>query len=442
MYKDKKIFILGLARSGYEVAKLLAETNDITLVDNSCDEELQKKELENLCVKVFFGEFNHLFDDSFDVLIKNPGIKNYHPVIKKAKELNIAIVNEVEVAYHYLPKNIDIIGITGTNGKTTTSTLIYEVLKQGNRNVHLCGNIGFPLSSFVNKIKENDILVIEISNYQLYNFKDFKTNISVLVNLSPAHLDFHNDDYNDYINTKKKIFNNHNENDIAIINLNDKDSQTITKDIKSNKIYFSNNKETDIYLNNNDIIYKDEIIINTENILLKGIHNYQNIMCAIIVGKHFNIDKDKMNEVFKSFKGVEHRIEYVTTINNVKYYNDSKSTNNTATITALSSFADPIILLLGGLDRGQTFDDLLPYMNNVKQVITYGETKNKIKAFCNNNNIKCEIQNNLKESTIYANKIAVPNDIVLLSPACASWDQYKCFEDRGEDYKNIIETLK
>ena len=442
MYKDKKIFILGLARSGYEVAKLLANDNDITLVDNSCDEELQKKELEDLGVKVFFGEFNHLFDDSFDVLIKNPGIKNYHPVIAKAKELNIPIVNEVEVAYHYLPKNIDIVGITGTNGKTTTSTLIYEVLKKGNRNVHLCGNIGFPLSSFVSKIKENDILVIEISNYQLYNFKDFKTNISVLVNLSPAHLDFHNDDYNDYINTKKKIFNNHNENDIAIINLNDKDSQNIIKDIKSNKIYFSNNKETDIYLNNNDIIYKNESIINTENILLKGTHNYQNIMCAILVGDYFNIDKDKMNEVFSTFKGVEHRIEYVTTINDVKYYNDSKSTNNTATITALSSFTNPIILLLGGLDRGQTFDDLLPYMNNVKEVITYGETKNKIKAFCNNNNIKCEIKNNLKESTIYANKIAIPNDIILLSPACASWDQYKCFEDRGEDYKNTIETLK
>ena len=438
MFENKKIFIFGMARSGYEAAKFLANyNNEIIVVDGKKQNDAHVKELEKLGVKVVITDNQiDLLDNSFDYMIKNPGIKYDNPVVLKARNLNIKVINELEMAYKFLPKSVKIIGVTGSNGKTTTVTLIYEVLKAAGKNVHLCGNIGTPLSSMIKDVKENDILVIEISDHQLCDMYDFKTNISILTNISETHIDFH-DSYDRYKMIKKRIFNNHTENDIAIININNKESLDLTTDIKSKKIYFGK----DDFIKDNNIYYKDELIIDINDIKLKGKHNYENIMAMILAVKQFDVSNEAIYNVLSTFKGVEHRIEYVTTINGRVFYNDSKSTNNKALITALDSFTTPTILIMGGLDRGQSFDELDEYMKHVKHIICYGETKQKIREFATKYNYNCEVVNNLIEATHKAYELSSEGDTILLSPGCASWDQYKCFEDRGEEFKNELKNL-
>lgn len=443
MFENKKIFIFGLARSGYEAAKLLSKYNNDILVCDSKDDDKEKiEELEHLGVKFIKTDTpEEYLDSSFNYVIKNPGIINTHNCIIKATELGIDVINEMEVGYHFIKDKVKIIGITGSNGKTTTTTMIYEVMKKANLPVILAGNIGYPLCSIVNNVKENDIIVTEISDHQLLNVKEFKTDISILTNLSEVHLDFHGS-YENYKNVKKKIFNYHNEDNIAIINNGNKDVVELTSDINSKKITFSSTTTSDIHLDNNYIKYNGENIININNIKIKGNHNYENIMCLIAVSKIFNISTNILKEYLSTFGGVEHRIEFVRELNGRVFYNDSKATNTESTIVALKSFKNDTILILGGLDRGHSFEPLNPYLTNVKHIYCYGETKERIYEWAKTQNIDCEKFNNLEESTKKAYEVSNPNDVVLLSPSCASWDQYKCMEDRGNEFKKIVNELK
>ena len=443
MYENKKIFVFGLARSGYEVSKLLSNYNNEIIVCDKSDEDIDKiKELESLNIKfVKSDKPEDILDNTFDIVIKNPGIINTHPCIKKAESLNISVTNEVEVAYYFIKDKVTIIGITGSNGKTTTTTMIYEVMKKANLPVILAGNIGYPLSQIVKKVKDGDIVVMEISDHQLLNVDKFKTNISVLTNLSEVHLDFHGN-YDNYKNTKKKIFNYHTKDDIAIINSGNIDVVKLTNDINSSIITFSSVKDADLCLKDHYICYHNEIILDTKDIKIKGLHNYENVMCMLAVCELFNVDIDVIKEYLQTFKGVEHRIEYVNNINGRLFYNDSKATNTESTIVALKSFDNDIILILGGLDRGHSFEPLNDYLTNVKHIYCYGETKNRIYEWANGLNIDCEVFNNLKEATLKAYEVSKEDDVILLSPSCASWDQYKCMEDRGNEFKNIVNSLK
>ena len=439
MFENKKIFILGMARSGYEAAKLLSDyNNEIIVTDGKEQKEELVSELESLGVKVIItSDQLSLLDDSFDYVIKNPGIKYDNPVVVKAKELGIKVINEIEMAYSFLDKSVNIIGVTGSNGKTTTTTLISEFMKNSFDNVYLGGNIGIPLSNFVRDIKPNSYLVLEISDHQLCDMYDFKTNVSVLTNITPTHLDFHKS-YEVYQMTKKKIFNNHTSDDLAVINKDDEVSMKITDDIKSTKVYYGHDKTNLAYYDEEGIYYDGKLVIKLDDIILKGKHNYQNIMGAIIAVKKYGVTDEVIQKVLKEFKGVEHRLEYVGTIDGVTYYNDSKATNCVSTITALNSFDKPTILLLGGYDRGHSFHDLDDSMKNVKCVVCFGETKNRIEEFCNDLNIKCYKNDTLKEAMNVVKDICTPGDVVLLSPACASWDQYDRFEDRGDEFKKLV----
>ena len=439
MFENKKIFILGMARSGYEAAKLLGDyNNEIIVTDGKEQKEELVSELESLGVKVIItGDQLSLLDDSFDYVIKNPGIKYDNPVVVKSKELGIKVINEIEMAYSFLDKSVNIIGVTGSNGKTTTTTLISEFMKNSFDNVYLGGNIGIPLSNFVRDIKPNSYLVLEISDHQLCDMYDFKTNVSVLTNITPTHLDFHKS-YEVYQMTKKKIFNNHTSDDLAVINKDDEVSMKITDDIKSTKVYYGHDKTNLAYYDEEGIYYDGKLVIKLDDIILKGKHNYQNIMGAIIAVKKYGVTDEVIQKVLKEFKGVEHRLEYVDTIDGVTYYNDSKATNCVSTITALNSFDKPTILLLGGYDRGHSFHDLDDSMKNVKCVVCFGETKNRIEEFCNDLNIKCYKNDTLKEAMNVVKDICTPGDVVLLSPACASWDQYDRFEDRGDEFKKLV----
>ena len=443
MIKNKKVFVLGMGKSGVSVAKLLASDNEVLITDIKCDDYNLIKELENLGVSVVITQNqSEVFDSSFDYVIKNPGIKLDHPVVIRANKLNIPVITELEVGYMYLPK-VKIIGITGSNGKTTTTTLIYEMLKAASLPVHLAGNIGIPLCSIIDKVKDGDILVIEVSSHQLVNLDKFKCDISVLTNLSEVHLD-HFGTYDNYKRAKMKIFNNQTDKDLAVLNKNDAEVVKLTKNILAHKVYFSSepSDNADIYFNGRGIVYNDIEVVNVSDIRVKGVHNYENIMAAMLVAFEFGITMEVIREVLDNFAGVPHRLEFVTRIHGRDFYNDSKATNVNSTITALKSFDNNVVLILGGLDRGHSFEGLKPYLGHVINIVCYGETKNRIKKFADECQIDVTVTDNLEEATKAAYNISSEGETVLLSPACASWDQYDNFEQRGDEFKKIVESFR
>ncbi len=445
MCDSRKAFVLGMARSGYEAAKLLVGKGYDVIVNDAVTEQNaeQVKELQSMGVKIVLGSHpDDLIDNTFEMIVKNPGVSNNHKYIEKAYELNIPVINELELGFRYFPNGVTVIGVTGTNGKTTTTTIIYEILKKASKSVFLMGNIGYPVCSFVAQLKDNDIVVMEVSDHQLCNVLDFKTNISVLTNISEAHLDFHGS-YDIYKSMKRRIFNHHTKSDTAILNLDDKEVLNLTKDIESTKKYFSFSSLDKIGCTIADgyIYYNNDKIISLNEVKIKGKHNYENAMAAIAVVKELGIENDVIISVLKTFGGVEHRIEYVKTINNIEFYNDSKSTNIKSTQTALSSFTKPTILLLGGLDRGHSFDTLKEYLSNVKLIVAFGEAKMRIEDFAKNCGIPCKVANSLGEATEIAYNSASEEYVVLLSPACAAWDQFKDFEVRGNLFKEYVNNL-
>ena len=441
MPKNKKVFVLGMARSGYEAAKLLSKDNQVLITDQKEQNEEHVRDLKNRNVEyVITTHPDELLTKQFDLMVKNPGILPSHPCVQKAKRLNIPIINEVELAYHYLPKNIQIIGITGSNGKTTTTTLVYEFLKAANLPVHLGGNIGFPLSGLVERLKENDIILLEISDHQLVDMYDFKCDVAALLNLSETHLDLHGT-YENYKKAKKRIFQNQTNHNIAILNADDLETIELTEDIEASKKYFSKTEKKDCYIEN-DQIKLGNFFLNLKDIRLKGMHNYENIMAALLIIDSLDVDLNCSKEVLENFNGVEHRIEFVKNIQGIDFYNDSKSTNPVSTITALKTFQNPTILLLGGFERNQNFSQLNDYLENVKCIICYGETKNRIEEYAQTQNIKCIVTETLKEAVWQAYQMAEKGDTVLLSPASASWDQYDNFEIRGNEFKESVSKLE
>lgn len=445
MFKNKKIFILGMARSGYEAAKLLARRGNEIVINDLSDKQDPKQieELQALGVEIVLGSHPaNLFNQTFDYLIKNPGIINTHEYVLKAEEYKIPVINEVELAYALFPEDITIIAITGSNGKTTTTTIIYEILKKAELDVYLMGNIGYPVCSFIDRIKPGAILVIEISVQQLCNLKALRPHIAVLTNLEEAHLDFVGN-YENYINIKKRIFNQQTESDYAILNGGDPTVLNMAPSLKAKQELFAREKREEAlcYLKDNNIYYKEELIIPASKIKLRGVHNYENIMAALLVVKHLGIFTKIIQPVLSSFAGVPHRLEYVTEFKGVTFYNDAKATNIKATEIALSSFTQPLILLLGGYERGHSFWGLKDYLSNVKLIIGYGATKERIKDFAGAVGVSCLITDTLEEATRTAFTHAERGDYILLSPACASWDQFKNFEERGCKFKEYIENI-
>ena len=448
MFKNNKILILGFARSGYEAAKVLIKRNNKVILNDSKEEsklEQDKiKELRDLGVEFVFGSHpDDLLDDSFDYLIKNPGVPIDHKYVLKARDLGIEVINEVEMAYRLLPKELKIVGITGTNGKTTTTTLTYNILSEyyGDK-VVLAGNIGFPLCSVLDKLKKDNILVMEISCQQLENMSEFHPNIAVMTNLSPAHIDFLKS-YDNYKRVKTKLFQNQTKDDVAILNIDNEDVINSTKDIKSTKKYFSS--KTNIkgcHLVGDDIYYYDEKVMSRDDIFIAGMHNVENSMAAIMVAKEFDVPNDVIVKVISSFRGVEHRLEYVDTVNGRKFYNDTEATNIKCTQIALSSFNKPTIIILGGLERGQDFNELIPYMGHVKAIIAIGQCRDRVLEFGNNIGIDTYSFEHLKDGFNKCYDVSDEGDIILLSPASASWDQYKECEVRGAEFKSKVEELK
>lgn len=448
MFENKKVFILGLARSGYQAAKILIErNNEVLLNDGKAEDKLdpeQIEELRKLGVKLVLGSHpDDILDDSFDYLIKNPGVPIDHKYVLKARELGIEVINEVEMAYRLLPEDVKIIAITGTNGKTTTTTLTYEIMKKAyGDKVFLAGNIGYPLCSILNDVKSGDIIVMEVSCQQLENLVKFKPNVALMTNLSPAHIDFLKS-YENYKRVKAKLFQNQTSEDVAILNLENEDVINETKNIKSTMKYFSSKKEINGgYLKDNSIYYYGEKVISRDEIFIAGIHNVENCICAIMLTKEFGVTNDVICDVISKFRGVEHRLEYVDTVDGRRFYNDTEATNIKCTQIALSSFDKPTIIILGGLERGQDFTELTPFMHNVKCIVGIGQCRDRVLEYGNSLGIPTYSYEFLKDGFDKCVEESVEGDIILLSPASASWDQYKECEVRGAEFKKKVVELK
>ena len=448
MFENNKVLVLGFARSGSEAAKyLINHNNEVIVNDGASRDKLdvdKLEELEKLGVKFVLGEHpDDLLDDSFDYLIKNPGVPIDHKYVLKARELGVEVINEAEMAYRLLPSDVTLIGITGTNGKTTTTTLTYEILKEafGDR-VHLAGNIGYPIISVVDKVKSNDIIVMEVSCQQGENFISFRPHIGVFTNISEAHIDFMKT-FQHYREVKARMFYNQTDNDIAIINHDNELVLNELKDIKSTKKYFSSKEKIDgCFIKDNCIYYYDDKVIDIDSIKIKGMHNVENSMCAIMVSKEFDVSNEIINKVISNFSGVEHRLEYVDTIDGVEFYNDTEATNIKCCQIALSSFKKPIILFLGGLERGQDFRELNSYIDNVKLIVGIGQCRERIRDYASTISRDVIIEEHLADGFREAVKYFEPGDVVLLSPASASWDQYKECEIRGAEFKDLVKSLK
>ena len=383
---------------------------------------------------------------SADVLMKSPGIPDNAPIVLKLKEKGVAVISEIEFAAKYTPATL--IGITGSNGKTTVATMTYQILKDAGRNVALAGNIG---KSFAELVATENIeeYVLELSSFQLDGIKDFVPHIAVLTNLSPDHLDRYGSDYDSYVDSKFRIVMNQTKDDYFIYDADDdKINEWISKKtIKSQLLPFSVKRELEkgAFIKNNELIItidNNPYIMPIPKLGLQGQHNTKNAMAASTVSKLLSIRKETIRRSLENFQGVEHRLENVLKINNVKYINDSKGTNVNATFYALDSMEAPTVWIVGGVDKGNDYSELFPLVNEkVKAIICLGLENDKIiRAFGNVVDIMVETHS-MEDAVKVAYRLSKRGDTVLLSPACASFDLFEDYEDRGRQFKSAVRNL-
>ncbi|WP_239254625.1 UDP-N-acetylmuramoyl-L-alanine--D-glutamate ligase [Listeria ilorinensis] len=443
-YYHKKILVLGLAKSGVSAAGLLHKLGAFVTVNDRLpfSENPEAQGLLEQGIKVICGSHPiELLDEGFELIVKNPGIPYNNPMIEKARQLKIPVITEVELAYQI--SEAPIIGITGTNGKTTTTTIIHHMINQQRKETSLlAGNIGFPASAVAEEATSEQYITMELSSFQLMGIESFHPRISVITNIYEAHLDYHKT-RDEYVMAKWNIQKNQTADDVLVINWDQEELQNLTKRTKAAVIPFSTTQrlEKGAYVKNGQLMFNDEVVGVRDDILLPGDHNLENILASIAVAKTIGISSEAIMKVLETFKGVPHRTQFVTELSGRKFYNDSKATNILATQSALKGFKQPVILLAGGLDRGTEFDELRPFLKNVKELIVFGETAEKIARIGKEAGVSVHFVENVEKAVPVAFKVSAPGDVILLSPACASWDQYRTFEVRGNAYMEAIETL-
>ncbi len=452
--ENKSFTVLGAGRSGIAVAKLLREKGaEVFLSDGNSKDKLKyldEKLLKEEGIEVETGGHSGRVFES-DVIIKSPGIYPQSELIVKAKKLNKKIYSEIEAAYWFCKGRV--IAITGTNGKTTTTILTGEIFKNAGFDTKVCGNVGLAFSEIVSEVKEDTIVVLETSSYQLNDIEEFKPRVAILMNITPDHLDWHGG-FDNYLKAKLEIFKNQNETDTAIINYDDETLLKATKNLKSGKAYFSirenltgNNYDTACFLRDSKIIYTDkqknteEEIMETGEINIRGNHNIYNSLASVISARAFDIKKEVIRDTLMKFKGVEHRIEFVRDVRGIRFYNDSKATNIDSLIVALESFSENLILILGGRETGNDYSKTDELINNkVKEIIAIGETKEKIKMHFGSYK-KVTEANTMDEAVEIAMTNGSKGDTVLLSPACKSFDMFDSYEHRGTEFKKSVNKL-
>ena len=448
VFEHKRVLVIGLAKSGVAVAKLLLHQGAMVTVNDRIplEENPDAKSLIEEGIRVLAGSHPvDLLEEHFDFVVKNPGIPYHNCMVEAAMKKGIPVYTEVEIAYQLLEGLI--IGITGSNGKTTTTTLASLMLKESfpEREVYAAGNIGIPLSQLAEQSTKDDIYVSELSSFQLMGIDQFRPKIACIVNIFSAHLDYHGT-REEYIKAKLQLTKNQTEDDYLVYNadypelitlIEGHTNATLVPFSRKTVLEFGSSVEDDY------ICFNGEKVIPVSTIQVPGTQNVENVLAAVAIAKLAGATNEGIQKAVQNFHGVKHRTQFVKEVNKRRFYNDSKATNIIATQTALRSFTNQsVILIAGGLDRGNGFDELVPDLTSVSGIVLYGETKEKLQEAAKVAGIPViEVVNTLEEATKKAYEISKEDDIILLSPACASWDQFKNFEIRGDEFIQVVENL-
>lgn len=433
-FKNKKIMVYGWARSGKAVTKLLLALGADVTVANDGDFQQDDDFLNLQSQQVTFlsqAQDAHL-DNSFKYLVKNPGINYDQPLVQKALDLKMPILTEVAVALSTFKGRL--IAVTGSNGKTTTTSLIRDMLKSDEQPVTTAGNIGTPVSEVVADLTEKDTLLLELSSFQLMGIPDIQPDIAVVTNIFSNHLDYHKTRDN-YVAAKFQITRHQTSNQYLILNADGPDTPSFSAKTHAKVLTFSR-QQTGLpaEIKDDQLLIDGDAIMPVTDIKLVGPHNLENVLAAAMAAKLAGVSDRAIKDVLKTFGGVAHRLQYLFTVNGVKYYNDSKATDIEATQTALNSFDQPTIWIGGGLDRGDDLSRMVPNLKHVKTVIAVGQTQQKIVDLAHQAGKTVITVKDVMAAAPEAVQLAHPGDVVLLSPAHASWDQFKTFEERGEKF--------
>jgi UDP-N-acetylmuramoylalanine--D-glutamate ligase len=446
-FRGKRITVVGFARSGRAAARLLAEAGARVRVSEALPREKIAGDLSLLSQQGVEFEFGGHLRESFlgaDMIVLSPGVPPDLPLLRETRRQGIPIIGEVELASFFTYATF--VGVTGSNGKSTTVSLIGKMLEQGGKAVVVAGNIGTPLCEVVPGLSPQHIVVTELSSFQLETIEAFHCHISLLLNISPDHLDRY-PDLSAYAETKARIFENQREADFAIINADDELSLSLSSNIRAQRLLFSRRGPVDAgcYLNGKNVLFRwkgqTREICPSEQIAIKGVHNLENAMAAVAAASLLGLEPTTLKRVLQGFPGLEHRLEPVLERNGIRFVNDSKGTNIGAAVRSLESYDAPIILIAGGRDKGSDFSLLAQVAKGrVKAFILMGEAKGKMRAALKGSAPIIEASD-MGDAVRKANSVAEKGDVVLLSPACASFDMFANFEERGRVFKDEVRRL-
>lgn len=450
---NKRVLVVGLGKSGVASALFLkAHGARVTVSDTKSGDELRNEIpalLDNGITVETGGHGERTFREQ-DLIVVSPGVPVDAPLLAQARSLGEMVIGEIELAAQFLPGPI--VAITGSNGKTTTTTLVGEILTAGGFSTLVGGNIGTPAISLAEQAKRETAIVLEVSSFQLETIETFRPKVAVVLNVTPDHLDRHRT-FEAYANAKARIFENQRGDDFAVLNQDDAACMAMVGRTRAQVFFFSRQKEVKqgAWVSGGKILFRDDErhrselqreIMQVSEIPLKGAHNLENVLAAVCAGALMGCPPEKIRQTVRDFKAVEHRLEFVATIRGVDYYNDSKATNVDATIKALESFPANVHLILGGKDKGSDYgvlNDLL--RQRVKRVYTIGAAAEKIESQTAASKVEVVRAETLENALRRANAVAEAGDVVLLAPACASFDQFKNYEERGQVFKEIVRRL-
>jgi UDP-N-acetylmuramoylalanine--D-glutamate ligase len=444
IFKGKKVIVVGLARSGLAASLLLKKLGaEVWVSDFSQTKDTLKNSgilQKNYIKDIELGRHSLEFVRNKDLMVISPGVSGEAKPIIWAKKYNIPIISEMELASLVCPAPI--LAVTGSNGKSTVTTLLGQIFKKAGIKTFVCGNIGRPFAGEIEKVDKNSVVILETSSFQLEYIDKFKPKLGIILNVSPNHLDRYKE-LNDYVQTKWLIFKNQLKADFAILNYSDLSLRKLSRRLKSKILFFGKNKNLcTAYLSNDFIYIKNKKFCSLKEIKIKGKHNLENTMVSILAARIFKIKDKVIKEVLRTFKGLEHRIEYVRTLRGVDFINDSKATSVGATIAAINTFSKPIVLIAGGRDKGSDFSLIRQFIpHRIKGLVLVGEARKKIRQSLNSL-VPIKEALNFKEAITMAYGMANPGEIVLLSPMCASFDMFHHFEHRGEVFKKIVKSFK
>ena len=445
---DKRVTVLGAKRSGLAAALLLAKNDARILLSDSGDVTIPltvQSDLHKYNVTVETGHHSSEVLNS-DFVVFSPGIPNSAPIVKDIESAGIPIVSEIEVAYWFMPE-AQLIAVTGSNGKTTTTTLIYEMFKKNRFDAYCGGNIGIPFSSLISETQKDTgkqkVFILEVSSFQLERIIHFHPNAAIILNVTDDHMDRYDHDISLYLKAKLNISRNQDKNDLFIYFDDDSLLKNNLPDLPQKLPFgFTTNPQMRFKTDMTRIFTKDDqTYINRKDIALLGEHNLLNVLAALNVADYYNLPQKHIKGLLKRFSGIEHRLEYVRTFNGVDYYNDSKATNIESVKYALKSFTKPVIIILGGRDKDSDFSLLLPLLQkHAKKAIIIGEAADKIKNIIDGI-INYSHANSLENAVLQAKNDAVAGNVILLAPACASFDMFDNYEHRGNVFKTIVNSL-